>query len=405
MYRKLTLLLISLLVFPIYTLAGDTTKANLGYAEIEAAERQIIIKELTYRLNTKKNCNPVQKWSDKGSGADIDGYFFIPDVEENHFMIGGLATQSRKESLCVVTVIEPKENPENTPPLLVAPKDWKLIWIDKGSGAEMNGSMWEAVPPDGNYKCLGTVPQTGYEKPYVPHYRCVHASLTEKVTTSAMAWSEKGSHADKKVTMFRLPNTKSFVAVAGRHAKVDAYDLKPDASSTPDPKLVEEKLAARMEKIKQDLEAGLKEEAEQKKQAEKAEQQRLTEEAEKKRLADEAEQKRLAEEAEKKQKAEAAKQQALAEAKEQKPPVEETVEVPAIEEEPIQVVVEPDDTTAVTEEKTVVAEVDDNESNATSRFMMYLLKVFLTVLGIFIVLGFIGYKIIKSLKRNKPGTE
>ena len=167
-------------------------------------------------------------------------------------MIGGFGTQSRKTSLCVITVSEPQNNPENTPTLLVAPIDWKLIWNDKGSGARKDGSMWEAIPPDSNYKCLGSIPQKGYKKPVLSNYRCVHVSLTEKIVSNSVVWSDKGSNADKKVTMFRLPNTNSFVAVKGRINKIETYDLKANAAVKPNPKLVEEKLAMRMEKVQQD---------------------------------------------------------------------------------------------------------------------------------------------------------
>ena len=54
--------------------------AEVELASIEAEERAQIISELTYRLQTKQNCSATLIWDDAGSGADLDGYFFLPNV-------------------------------------------------------------------------------------------------------------------------------------------------------------------------------------------------------------------------------------------------------------------------------------------------------------------------------------
>jgi Vacuolar protein sorting-associated protein 62/Bacterial SH3 domain len=187
-------------------------------------------------LVTKNTCSLEQKWKDKGSGADLDGYFYIPSTEPTYYMIGGYGTQDKKLSSadCVLAVHESDH--------LVAPKDWELIWKDKGSGAKKDGSMWRAIPPSEEYQCIGSVPQKGYEKPYIPSYRCVHMSLTEPVITSDLIWSDKGSGAKNKVTMFKLPNTGSFIAAEGRLSQLEAFDLKLNLSLTPNDKTPVSKL-------------------------------------------------------------------------------------------------------------------------------------------------------------------
>ena len=383
MARKHILFLFSLIVFSVNNFAGDASNIQLDYSEIEAAERQYIIEELTYRLDTKKNCNQIQKWTDKDSGADLDGYFFIPSVNDKFFLIGGYGTQSRKTSNCVITVSEPQNNPENIPTLLVAPIEWKLIWKDKGSGARKDGSMWEAIPPDSNYKCLGSIPQNGYEKPVLSNYRCVHVSLTEKIVSNSVIWSDKGSGADKEVTIFRLPNTNSFVAVKGRIEQIETYDLKADAAGTPDPKLVEEKLAMRMEKIQQDLETEMKAKMEQKKRAEKAERKRLAEKAEQVRLAEKAEQVRLAGEAEQKRLAGEAEQVQLAEEAEQKRLAEELNKTEE----------------AVTNNGNTITDDNNKKSTGITGLIIYFLKVFFLVIGLMIFLVII-FRFIKGSKNK-----
>ena len=186
------------------------------------------------RLETKPACVQSPIWNDKGSGADLDGFFFIPAVEQSFFMIGGYGSQTNApRQSCVLSVRESAGNPSGAPKLLTPPKDWELIWADKGSGADQDGSFWKAIPPSSEYRCLGSVPQAGYGKPSIATYRCVHSSLTQPVSISELVWSDKGSGADKDVTLFKLPNTGSFVAVSGKASQADVFDIKPDATGKP----------------------------------------------------------------------------------------------------------------------------------------------------------------------------
>ena len=318
-------------------------EVGIELADIEAQERQQIISELSYRLNTQQVCEQTLDWHDSGSGADLDGFFFIPKVGRSNYMIGGHASQKRRSKYhCVLTVSEPDSKPSGAPVLLVAPKDWRRVWEDSGSGATNDGSFWQAIPPDDNYRCIGSVSQLGQnKKPKLPNYRCVHKSLTEKRTVNTVVWSDQGSGADKQVTVFKLPITETFIAVAARASSTEAYNLKKDASSKPDAKTVEAILAERMQPIKADIEAQAQarveaklaaEEQRKAKEKRKAEEQRKVE-AERKAAAAAAkekaaaEKKRLVEAAEKK-KMEAAEQANLAKAATEKTQVEEEQVVP-----------------------------------------------------------------------------
>jgi len=264
MIRIFSSFYILLCIISVNAIAEINSNGPINYSEIEAQERLQVISELTYRLETKFTCKQTLIWDDEGSGADLDGYFYIPSVGQSEYIIGGYATQKENSSnSCVVTVSEPPNNPQETPLLLVAPIDWKQIWKDKGSGALKDGSMWEAIPPDSDYVCLGNIPQLGYNKPNILNYRCVHTSLTEKVLTNSIAWSDKGSGADMDITMFRLPNTSSFITVPGKISETEAYDLNANASGVPDPQIVDAIFSKRMDKIKTDMEAQIKAKKEQ----------------------------------------------------------------------------------------------------------------------------------------------
>lgn len=176
-------------------------------------------------LDATFTCSLQPVWDDKGSGADLDGFFYLPNAGPTEYIIGGYGNRNRNllASDCVLTLRDSA--------YLAAPAGWELVWKDKGSGAWLDGSMWRAVPPSEDYRCVGHVPQAGYDAPYVPNYRCVHASFTEKLVIDEVIWSDRGSGANRQVTMLRLPNTYSFAAVGARTGQLDAYDLRVDRSA------------------------------------------------------------------------------------------------------------------------------------------------------------------------------
>ena len=299
-FIKLLLCLISTVAIADPWQDPDKEPSKESGKSVEEIERQKIITELSYRLDTKLTCKQMLTWTDKGSGADLDGFFFTPSAESSYYIIGGYARRKgdSKSKNCVISVRQSKNNPEETPELLVSPGDWSLIWTDKGSGANKDGSMWNAVPPGKEYKCLGSVMQKGYKKPVLPNYRCVHSGLTKKIQNKSIVWTDKGSGADKDVTVFKLPNSKSFFAVGRKTNQVITYDLNDTASVKPDAAVAEKLLAQRMEELYK-IQA-----AEKKRLADEYAKKRLAKVAASKRIAEEkriVEEKRLAEEAEKEQ--------------------------------------------------------------------------------------------------------
>ena len=218
----------------------------------EERERQKIIESLTYRLETKNTCSVEPTWNDKGSGADLDGFFFNPNVPDSYFPIGGYGSQNTTGRHCVTVVHTSPNNPKSAPRLLALPTGWNLIWKDSGSGADLDGSMWEPVPPSKEFVCIGSVSQIGYTRPTVPHYRCVHNSLVEEVSLTTVIWSDIGSGADKEVTIFKLPVSGSFVAVQGRRNSVRWFDLRRDTAIRPPREVVETRLSKRMAFIRKE---------------------------------------------------------------------------------------------------------------------------------------------------------
>ncbi len=379
---------------------------------VEETERQKIITELSYRLETKLTCAQKLIWSDKGSGADLDGFFFTPSAESSYFIIGGYASRKGdpQSKNCVISVRQSKNNPEETPELLVPPSDWSLIWTDKGSGANTDGSMWNAVPPGKEYKCLGSIMQKGYKKPVLSNYRCVHSGLTKKIQNKSIVWTDKGSGADRDVTVFNLSNSKSFFAVGRKTNKVKTFDLNDTASIKPDAAVVENLLAKRMGEINKIEEAekkSLADEEAKKRLAEQnriVEEKRVAEEAKKKqeaeeverqeRLSEEAENKRLEQEAEKKHKAEEIAQQERLKAEVEHENLEQGTEDIQKSEEPEQqsaaevvVVQQPDVSKEINQQQaTIKADKKDSKAGLKILFIFMLLLLIYTSYKVFRVL-------------------
>lgn len=78
---------------------------------------------------------------------------------------------------------------------LAAPTDYQHIWSDSGSGANSDASFWVPVPPEG-YAACGVVAQLGYTKPSLDEVRCVRSDLVSNAKVGGWIWDDSGSGAD-----------------------------------------------------------------------------------------------------------------------------------------------------------------------------------------------------------------
>ena len=186
------------------------------------------IDEQLLSLDTVKVCVFTLTYEDRGSGGDKDVAIYTPLVPENYFMIGGYAQGNyNRPDQCVIAVKSSASNAHQTIPLLIEPANWHLVWVDKGSGANMDGSIWQPVAPYEDYICVGSVGQTGYSKPPISNYRCVHKCLLQSVPVPGYIWSDRGTNADKPVSMYKLANSNSFFAWPDRNKPSLLFDLQP----------------------------------------------------------------------------------------------------------------------------------------------------------------------------------
>jgi len=85
MVRNHIFITLLLYLIPAVAIAEDQQDpAKEPEKSVEEIERQKIITELSYRLETKLTCKQKLIWTDKGSGADLDGFFFTPSAESSY---------------------------------------------------------------------------------------------------------------------------------------------------------------------------------------------------------------------------------------------------------------------------------------------------------------------------------
>ncbi len=72
-----------------------------------------------------------------------------------------------------------------------------------------------------------SVGQIGYNKPPISNYRCLHKCLLQSVKVPRFIWSDKGTNADKPVSMYKLANSNSFTARSDRNKPSLLFDLQP----------------------------------------------------------------------------------------------------------------------------------------------------------------------------------
>jgi len=130
------------------------------------------------------------RWWDKGSGADFDGAFYRPVVPPGfhalaHYGQGDFGTP-RGFTFAAH---------ELKPGALAAPSGYQQIWNDRGSGADLDGSMWQPVCPAG-YASLGVVAQAGYDTPALDDISCVREDLLLPGKVGNQIYNDRHSGGD-----------------------------------------------------------------------------------------------------------------------------------------------------------------------------------------------------------------
>lgn len=162
-------------------------------------EKEIIFGDLALAFTTDFE----HRYDDKGSGAYTNGSFWHPIAPDGYWPLGSVGTTNydpisgKMASLCVKRA----SNCFNDP--LAAPKDYELVWMDKGSGAYKNGSCWRPIAPE-DYVALGVVFVEGFEKPSLHDVVCVKKTLTESAILGSCLWTDHGSGAKQSIACYEV---------------------------------------------------------------------------------------------------------------------------------------------------------------------------------------------------------
>lgn len=183
-------------------------------------EAQVKFETEFFEIEYTKNKEFI--WNDKGSGgADKDISIMRPKASKGFFilgdMVGNRGNDEKKEEYYSIA-LKPKSGYED---LLKAPKSYKWVWDDSGTGADNDCGIWELVCPKG-YVALGMIATKGND-PEMPKKRkdckCVkktaifegkpkrivkEAYYISDIKTGVKGfWNDKDTGSDDDVSIFK----------------------------------------------------------------------------------------------------------------------------------------------------------------------------------------------------------
>ena len=111
-----------------------------------------------------------------------------------------------------------------TASLISHPLGYELMWNDKGSSGDMDGSFWQVTPKQG-YVALGDVVTNNYSQPstlFSAKFACIDERLVVRGTLdSNVLWTDKGSGADRNGSVWQVdgPGLAGFIKVQKGYEK------------------------------------------------------------------------------------------------------------------------------------------------------------------------------------------
>lgn len=155
----------------------------------------------------------VQKiYWDKGTGAHTDISVFGAELEsipEGAYTIGQVAVPAHTDAVPTSTVVlvQPLVEKDHFGDLIKPPTDYELLWRDRGSGGQQEGSFWRVEAPLG-YVALGDVACNGYDPPspqFTAKYACIRGDLlSEGVVNPVPVYTDRGSGAPMDVSIWNV---------------------------------------------------------------------------------------------------------------------------------------------------------------------------------------------------------
>ena len=155
----------------------------------------------------------VQKiYTDVGSGSHTNISVWQAKLEslpEDAYIVGQVAVPAYVSAIPVSSVIlvKPLIQSDDYGSLITKPQGYELIWNDRGSGGEQDGSFWRVLPQYG-YIALGDIACDGYDPPssrFTDKYACIRQDLVcDGVVDPTPLWTDVESGSFKHVSVWNV---------------------------------------------------------------------------------------------------------------------------------------------------------------------------------------------------------
>lgn len=134
-------------------------------------------------------------WTDSGSGANYDGSIWRLNSQSNFYPLGDIPMSGYSFSSSIEKVLVKGDQPG-----VARPTGYQWIWNDKGTGSNVDVTIWRPIAPEG-YICLGDVITTSHgSAPSTDLIRCVGEYYVQQASSSQWKWNDKGSGGDYDVS-------------------------------------------------------------------------------------------------------------------------------------------------------------------------------------------------------------
>ncbi|HEX7316671.1 MAG TPA: Vps62-related protein [Pyrinomonadaceae bacterium] len=155
-------------------------------------------------------------YNDHGTGSSMDVSVYRPAPSDSTFFIVGDYAQGNYNNPYGPSLIVKALNDNPSNPLLKAPTGYSQVWNDHGSGGTYDGSFWYPVAPDG-YVSIGCVCNGGYNPPVIPQYMCVRKDLTTSAQGGPLIWNDRGSGANMDVSLYQIVDVPGTFVAQGNY--------------------------------------------------------------------------------------------------------------------------------------------------------------------------------------------
>lgn len=165
------------------------------------------IKEFTYTDLVIGFTDSFQlMWWDKKSGGKYNGAYYRPIIPKDmsgFYPVGDLGENNHNDvnGRRVMAIVKDAKGPKGS--ALRPPTKFEKVWTDRRSGANMSGSMWRPIPPDG-YVALGLVCNKGYGSPSPDVVRCVRKDLVVPAFPGNLIWDDTKTGSARDFGSWRI---------------------------------------------------------------------------------------------------------------------------------------------------------------------------------------------------------